>query len=259
VIKGKLATVSLCFALCLILLISGTPVGSTPDGATVEFTFNSSINELSVIINSPVGIGGGDIKLDVPADINIDTDQVAGFMDGAMYLSLDTIHRWFQISANGQTQGSLTVTISPSTNMSSSVTLVEVNLLDSAENIIPIETHLPWSLNLGQGPTSGSFTVLSPNGGEVLDALRYYPITWTVLDNVKKIDLAVSIDGGKNWREIAQEQANTGNFKWRAPNMNVNNCLIRLDAYDSAGNKMTDTSDAPFSVKRRAGGWFSCQ
>ena len=111
----------------------------------------------------------------------------------------------------------------------------------------------------GEINISGDFAVLSPNGGEVLDGLRYYTITWTALDNVTRIDLSVSVDGGKRWREIVRKQANTGSYNWMAPNMNINNCLIRIDAYYASGKKMTDTSDASFTVKRRPGGWFGCQ
>jgi hypothetical protein len=268
--KKKITTACLGAILCILLIIPSTPVSSAPDGATVQFTFDPASNQLFVTINSRVGVGGGDIKLDIPSDVNISTHQASGFMDGAMYLSLDTIHRWFQISANGQTQGSLTVAIIPPADTSSYVTLAEVNLLDAAENIIPIETSLPLTVNAGytspgSGPGPGPivepgvFAVLSPNGGEVLEALRPFTINWTVLDKVTRIDLSVSVDGGKHWREIARKQANTGSYKWRVPNMNLNNCIIRLDAYNADGEKLTDTSDTPFSVQRRPGGGFGCE
>ena len=260
---GKhIATVGLCLMLGLLLFGWSVPIGSAaPEKATVTFTFDSQSSQLSVTIDSPVGVSGGDIKLDIPIDIDIGIYQSSGFMTGAMYWpEAGTTHRWFQMFASGEKQGSLSVSITLPDEATPTVTLLEVNLLDAADNVIPIETPLPWDLEVaagagpgtepGLGPTPGGFAVLSPNGGEILEGRTTFPITWTVLEGEAWVDLFYSWDGGIKWRQIARRRDNTGTYHWRVPNQDIESCLIKLDACDAAGERITDTSDAPFTVQR---------
>lgn len=255
--------VKVVLGLLLVLLACGLPIPvshAAPERATVTFAFDSQSSELLVAINSSVGVGGGDIKIDIPADIGVTADQPGGFMTGATHLTLGTTHRWFQIYATGETQGSLLVNLALPADSPRTVTLLEVNLLDGADNIVPVGTLLPLSVEVSAGPTPGQFAVLSPNGGEALQGRTTYAVTWTVLEKVSRVDLFYSWDGGIKWRQIARRRENTGTYNWRVPNQDIDRCLVKLDGYDVAGEKITDTSDAPFSVERSPhGGVIGCE
>jgi hypothetical protein len=99
--------------------------------------------------------------------------------------------------------------------------------------------------------TPPSVRVTSPNGGEVWRVGETRKITWTATDNVgvTRIDIFYSTDGGRTWRTIATGLSNTGSYNWRIPNTPSTNCLVRIDAYDTSGNRGSDTSDKPFTIR----------
>jgi len=95
-----------------------------------------------------------------------------------------------------------------------------------------------------------SVKVISPNGGETWNVGETRTITWTASDNVgvNKVDISYSTDGGKSWITIATNLPNTGSYQWKIPSTPSTNCLIRIEAYDSAGNKGSDISDGTFTI-----------
>lgn len=100
--------------------------------------------------------------------------------------------------------------------------------------------------------TPPTVRVISPNGGEVWRIGAAYEIKWIASDNVgiTKIDIFYSTDGGRSWRTIATSIKNTGSYIWKVPNTPSTNCLVRVDAHDTAGNKGSDTSDRAFTIRR---------
>jgi hypothetical protein len=95
-----------------------------------------------------------------------------------------------------------------------------------------------------------SVKVISPNGGETWNVGETRTITWTASDNVgvNKVDISYSTDGGKSWIIIATNLPNTGSYQWKIPSTPSTNCLIRIEAYDGAGNKGSDISDGTFTI-----------
>lgn len=96
--------------------------------------------------------------------------------------------------------------------------------------------------------------VLSPNGREVWRVGEIRTIRWAARDNVavRLLLLYYSIDGGRNWHYITgfRPVGNEGSINWRVPNTPSTNCLVRVDAYDVAGNIGSDTSDRSFTIRR---------
>jgi|GEM_PF-3770809 len=95
-------------------------------------------------------------------------------------------------------------------------------------------------------------TVISPNGGEVWRVGSTQTIRWSASDDIQvtRIDIFYSTDGGRSWRSIARDLTNTGSYSWRVPNTPSTNCLVRIVAYDAAGNAGYDISDRPFTIRR---------
>lgn len=155
---------------------------------------------------------------------------------------------------------------SPTDTYSLEVSTMEQTIILAKDVHISDIPKLPYvvkssksGIEVGRIITPKGLALLSPNGGEVLEGRRPFTIQWAAPPDIVRVDLFVSVDGGKRWREIARRQPNTGSFKWTTPNMDLNKCLIRIDGYDAAKRRLTDTSDAPFSVRRRPGAWFSCR
>ena len=93
-------------------------------------------------------------------------------------------------------------------------------------------------------------TVLSPNGGEVFPADSVQTITYTAVDSngVSHVDFYMSDDNGSSWKPIGKNEPDTGSFAWFVPNRPGVTTLIKVEAYDNAGNDGEDESDVPFTI-----------
>jgi hypothetical protein len=98
--------------------------------------------------------------------------------------------------------------------------------------------------------TPPTATVTAPNGGETWTAGTTRVIAWTATDNVgvTAVDLYISTDGGNNFTTIATGLANTGSYAWAVPNTPSSTAVVRVVAYDAAGNTGADVSDASFTI-----------
>jgi hypothetical protein len=159
-------------------------------------------------------------------------------------LSRDEGRTWTTIIPNTANDGSepWRVTGSPTTRALIRVTnIADPAISDTSDRLFTIRDVTPPSVR-----------VISPNGGEVWKVGETRNIIWTATDNVgvTRINIFYSTDGGKTWRTIATGLSNTGSYNWRIPNTPPTNCLVRIDAYDAAGNKGSDASDRLFTIRK---------
>jgi hypothetical protein len=93
-------------------------------------------------------------------------------------------------------------------------------------------------------------SVLAPDGGESLPANVVTTISWTATDNtgVSHVDIAFSEDGGASWKPVATDLPNDGAFDWHVHNYPGPNTLVRVQAYDYAGNEGSDQSASTFTI-----------
>ena len=88
--------------------------------------------------------------------------------------------------------------------------------------------------------------VLSPNGGEVINADSTYKITWYT-NYAKSFMLAYSIDNGENWKLIRRGyETDDYYFDWNVPDINSTECLIKI--YDNNNRDIFDISDTSFII-----------
>lgn len=164
-----MAGISLSLALGLVVVALSTAVThAAPAAATVSFSFDGQRSQVLVAVDSPLAISGADIKLDIPTGIDIGAHKLAGFVTGAAYMNMDTVHRWFQMAANGEKSGSLVVNVTVPENATYTITLLEVNLLDMSGEPVPIDTPLlPAYVEVGQEEITAVIpeVVLSPSVG----------------------------------------------------------------------------------------------
>ena len=79
------------------------------------------------------------------------------------------------------------------------------------------------------------YTLTSPVGGEIINTFSPFTITWTLENPYSTINgLEFSSDNGETWEFIGNgnNQGYSGSFEWTTPNVNSEECLIRIsDAY----------------------------
>lgn len=94
--------------------------------------------------------------------------------------------------------------------------------------------------------------VTAPNGGEIVDTLSIFGITWESSDDaeVTSQDVSYSTDGGSTYSTIVTGLAGSVNqYAWSVPLMvNKSTVRVRVVARDGACNASRDESDADFTV-----------
>ena len=107
----------------------------------------------------------------------------------------------------------------------------------------------PVSLTVNFETVTNSISVLSPNGGEQLEGYQNFTIRWNSSGSVSQVNLEYSADSGANWTPITSNENNDGDYSWQVPDINSNNCLIRVS--DSADSDTSDISNNDFSITER--------
>jgi len=106
--------------------------------------------------------------------------------------------------------------------------------------VIPLENELPFA------------RLLSPNGGEIVEAGAPFTITWQSSDNVavQYHDLLLSVDGGTTFNPIVERlPGDVQSYVWDVPaGLSSRTAIIALRVSDYAGNVTTDVSDRVFAI-----------
>jgi len=75
------------------------------------------------------------------------------------------------------------------------------------------------------------YTLTSPSGGEIVNVYSPLTIGWNVENPFSEYcDLEYSTDNGENWVTIntGTSQGNSGSYEWTTPNVNSEECMIRI-------------------------------
>lgn len=94
-------------------------------------------------------------------------------------------------------------------------------------------------------------SLLSPNGGEVIQSGGVYTIQWEAPSEAVKFNLRYSIDNGLTWNVIGDNVTGTS-YDWYIPAFteNENNCRIRITGHNSSGEIVgDDVSNMAFSIE----------
>jgi hypothetical protein len=92
-------------------------------------------------------------------------------------------------------------------------------------------------------------TVISPNGGESMQAGTLRTINWAASGGTGTITISIdfSSNGGASFSSVATGIANSGSHSWSVPNTPTTQGRIRVTAAD-AQTQANDTSDANFTI-----------
>lgn len=157
-----------------------------------------------------------------------------------LYYSLDngTTYTYFASATdNGNTSQTYAWTLP--NNLNSTQARIKVvsgsysNINDASNNVFTI---LP----------STDITVTSPNGGQSIQGLSNYTITWTNSIYASGLyNIYYSTNGGTNWTNLTTNYS--GNtYSWAVPNVASTTCLVRV--IDYLANCRGDQSDAVFTI-----------
>ena len=108
-------------------------------------------------------------------------------------------------------------------------------------------TTRDWEpLLAGQMPQPPVYSLIDPNGGEVLYGATAHTILWRAeSDAADHVLIAYSTDAGQNWHTV-DTVPNTGGYRWRLPLENSDRCLVRVS--DAGDANYYDLSDATFRI-----------
>ena len=124
--------------------------------------------------------------------------------------------------------------------------LCRIRIVDESNDEIYSESYSTFSII--NTDTTPYLRVISPNGGEELEILKDYEITWEAR-NVNTITIMYATDGGVHWKSVAANvDATTGSFIWSVPDDPSTACRIMLKDESSSG--LTVRSDDNFSILR---------
>lgn len=90
-----------------------------------------------------------------------------------------------------------------------------------------------------------SITVLTPNGGETVNAGSVLGITWISANAGGVVNIEVSRDNGASWETIISNKNDNGKYSWTVTEPVTNNALIRVSA---PGGTPSDVSDGVFTI-----------
>ncbi|MCK9996643.1 MAG: T9SS type A sorting domain-containing protein [Candidatus Krumholzibacteria bacterium] len=98
--------------------------------------------------------------------------------------------------------------------------------------------------------TPPEVTITSPVGGEMIPSATYNEVTWTATDagGISHVDLYLSGDGGATFKAMAKGVPNDGTYQMFFPNLPSPNSILRVEAYDNAGNDAYDDSPVAFTI-----------
>ena len=97
-------------------------------------------------------------------------------------------------------------------------------------------------------PEAPTVQVLSPNGGETLQAGGPYEINWTAGNSIGQVKIELSIDAGETYTDIVFNEANDGAYIWPVDAQQTESDFCRIRVSDATDSSVFDVSNLSFSI-----------
>lgn len=120
------------------------------------------------------------------------------------------------------------------------------NCLNNVEGIKYFGKAIALALYDYYGTFNKSFTITSPDGGEILTSGGTTNVTWTSSGAPGNVRIDCSTDGGASWQNLVSSTMNDGSETVTLPAANSNNCILRISS--SAAMGVNDKSNAVFTI-----------
>ncbi|MFA5157604.1 MAG: Ig-like domain-containing protein [Patescibacteria group bacterium] len=188
---------------------------------------------LAIILNSGARNISGNAEADTAISIYSDPNNDGDKSDGTV------------VATGTATGGSYSIS-TPLTQDADNFFLVTST--DSAGNESPVAV-VPM---ITEDSTSPVVSLNFPNGGEQFAAGSSTVITWTPATDshllANPIDLYYSTNNGSSYSLVEVGEVNDGSYDWTVPDVNSDQVIVKIIAFDAAGNSSEDTSDAVFTI-----------
>ena len=180
---------------------------------------------------------GGVIQAGSVYNIKWTADGTSNFYD--IEYSTNGGNTWNSIAYNHQSTTGIYAWTVPTTLSSNCMVRV-------TDNVSSCKTDKSdYVFTISSAPAS--ITLTSPNGGESINSCSPYNITWAATGTSQNYMIEYSTNGGTSWNTIIlNHNTSSGIYVWNVPNINANNCLIRVK--DVVNTALSDASDAAFSI-----------
>jgi hypothetical protein len=152
--------------------------------------------------------------------------------------SIDNGATWNTIIYSTLNDGSYTWTV-PNTPSPT----CKVRISDAADGTPSDQSNAVFTISPSPTP---SITVITPNGGEVLQVNTGYYINWSS-GGVTNVKIEYTADNGSTWTTIVSSTPNSGSYNWTVPNAPSTTCKVRIS--DAADGTPSDESNAVFIIK----------
>ncbi|NUN10882.1 MAG: hypothetical protein HUU54_17030, partial [Ignavibacteriaceae bacterium] len=90
-----------------------------------------------------------------------------------------------------------------------------------------------------------SITIITPNGGDTLQASTMHEIRWTS-NGLSAVKIEFTTNNGSSWTTIVDSTESDGSYLWSVANVNSSLCKLRIS--DEADGLPSDISDNPFTI-----------
>ena len=148
----------------------------------------------------------------------------------------------------GSTYPNVIIATTPAANLNYSWTIPNNPASTARVEIIDVADSTVFATSAGNFKMMGSFSISSPNGGEVWVVGQTHNIIWTTVGSISNVNLAYSIDGGSTYpNSIAQNVSNTGSYSWTIPN--AIGTTLRVKVTDAIDSDATTASAGNFKIE----------
>ncbi|MBN2712059.1 MAG: tetratricopeptide repeat protein, partial [Planctomycetes bacterium] len=197
-----------------------------------------------------IGITGPTSSRDLTVDLTYaaaDNENGSGLANVTLYYTTDGGATWMKYGQDNDTTSPMQF----STKLAGQIGLMLV-AVDRAGNRTALPKAgepAPFTILFDNEPPLVNFDPQLPGDGtkSAIAGNEVVDIRWKASDvNIKENSayLEFSADGGQNWEPIpgANGLPVNGPFKWRVPQEEKNNCLLRVTVSDAMGNRGSATS-----------------
>jgi len=123
-------------------------------------------------------------------------------------------------------------------------------LISSAKDMGPAGQDIAYGYGRLKMPKVFPVDLLNPVGGETITSGGAYTVTWKAAPAVTKFKLKYSLNNGRTWKAMHQEQYVSGTeFSWPVSvPKEKKNCLVKIIGYDDVNVKRGEDTSAPFRI-----------
>jgi hypothetical protein len=131
-----------------------------------------------------------------------------------------------------------------------------IKIIATDSSFLTAEDESDGNFIIGPPPSAApEITLTAPNGGEVIDGLSSYEITWNATDDIEVtgVDISLSLDGGVTFPILlATDEENDGAYTWLVTDTATTQARVLVVAEDA--NFQTDSaiSAADFTITSAA-------